>query len=73
MPHIIVKLWPGRSEEQKIALAEKINRAMQEVMLIEEDNISIAFEEVPKDKWMEAVYKPDILAKEKQLYKRPGY
>jgi len=24
MPHIIVKLWPGRTEEQKRQLAEKI-------------------------------------------------
>jgi len=24
MPHVIVKLWPGKSEQQKARLAEKI-------------------------------------------------
>jgi len=24
MPHVIVKLWPGKSEEQKVRLAEGI-------------------------------------------------
>jgi len=73
MPHIIVKLWPGRSEEQKYALAGKMADAMKEVMGIEDESISIAFEEVPKDKWTEEVYKPDITAKQKMLYKKPGY
>ncbi len=26
MPHIIVKLWPGKAEEQKIRLAERITK-----------------------------------------------
>ena len=26
MPHVIVKLWPGKSEAQKARLAEKITR-----------------------------------------------
>jgi 4-oxalocrotonate tautomerase len=73
MPHIIVKLWPGRSEEQKIALANKMAEAMEEVMAIEEKHISVAFEEIPKEKWLEEVYQPDIVAKEKLLYKKPGY
>lgn len=73
MPHIIVKLWPGRSEEDKIALAAKMTEAMKETMSIEDKSISIAFEEIPKENWTEEVYKPDILAKEKFLYKKPGY
>ena len=73
MPHIIVKLWPGRSEEQKIALAKRMVEAMEEIMAIEDKNISIAYEEIPKENWMEKVYKPDILAKENLIYKKPGY
>ena len=73
MPHIIVKLWPGRSEEDKIALTEKMIEAMKETMSIEDKSISIAFEEIPKENWTEEVYKPDILAKENLLYKKPGY
>ncbi|KUO65335.1 MAG: 4-oxalocrotonate tautomerase [Gracilibacter sp. BRH_c7a] len=73
MPHIIVKLWPGRSEEQKIALTEKISESMKETMGVEDKSISISFEEIPKENWTEEVYKPDIMAKEDLLYKKPGY
>lgn len=73
MPHIIVKLWPGRSEEQKIALTERITKAIEETMAIDEKSISIAFEEIRKENWKEEVYKPDIIAKSNLLYKKPGY
>lgn len=73
MPHIIVKLWPGRSEDQKKALALRLTEAMQEALAADEKSISIAIEEVPKERWNEEVYQPDILAKENLLYKRPGY
>lgn len=73
MPHIIVKLWPGRSEEQKKALAERMAEAMKEILSAEDKSISIAFEEVPKENWMEEVYQPEIVAKENLLYKKPGY
>ena len=31
MPHVIVKLWPGKSERQKVRLAEKI---VEDVMTV---------------------------------------
>jgi 4-oxalocrotonate tautomerase len=30
-------------------------------------------EEVPSGEWREKVYEPDIRAKERSLYKKPGY
>lgn len=73
VPHIIVKLWPGRSEDQKIALANRMNEAMQEIMGIEDRSISIAFEEIAKEKWMTEVYQPEVVEKANLLYKKPGY
>jgi len=32
MPHIIVKLWPGRSEQEKKTLAEKITHAVMDTL-----------------------------------------
>ncbi|HET9131743.1 MAG TPA: tautomerase family protein [Terriglobia bacterium] len=29
MPHVIVKLWPGKTDEQKKQLADRITRAMK--------------------------------------------
>ena len=73
MPHVIVKLWPGKSEKQKAKLAEEITRAVMSVLNYGEDSVSVAMEEVGPDQWMDKVYKPDILGKPKQIYKQPGY
>jgi 4-oxalocrotonate tautomerase len=73
MPHVIVKLWPGKSEKQKAKLAEEITRAVMTVLNYGEDSVSVAMEEVEPEQWMDAVYGPDILGKTKQIYKKPGY
>ena len=73
MPHVIVKLWPGKSEEQKTKLADEITRAVMTVLNYGEESVSVALEEVEPSAWMDQVYKPDILGKPKQIYKKPGY
>jgi len=73
MPHIIVKLWPGRTEEQKLDLTDRIAKAVTEAINAPDSSISVAIEEIPKEKWTEDVYKPDIIGKENTLYKKPGY
>jgi 4-oxalocrotonate tautomerase len=73
MPHVVVKLWPGKSEKQKEELAEDITRAVMTVLNYGEESVSVAMEEVKADEWMDKVYKPDILGKPKQIYKKPGY
>jgi len=73
MPHIIVKLIPGRTEEQKKELTDKIVQAVEETVNAGQSSISVSFEEIPNEKWESQVYKPDILGKEKTLYKKPGY
>jgi len=69
MPHVIVKLYPGRTEEQKKKLAEKITLAVIDAVNVPEDSISIGIEEIPKEQWDEAVKKPDIIAKQKTIYR----
>jgi 4-oxalocrotonate tautomerase len=32
MPHVIVKLWPGKSERQKTQLAQEITEAVMKVL-----------------------------------------
>jgi 4-oxalocrotonate tautomerase len=73
MPHVIVKLWPGKSEKQKAKLAEEITRAVTTVLNYGEESVSVAIEEVKSNEWMDKVYKPDVLGKPKQIYKKPGY
>jgi 4-oxalocrotonate tautomerase len=73
MPHVIVKLWPGKSEKQKVKLAEEITKAVMTVLKYGEESVSVAMEEVGADAWMDKVYKPDILGKPETIYKQPGY
>ncbi|MCB0374370.1 MAG: tautomerase family protein [Lewinellaceae bacterium] len=73
MPHIIVKLWPGKSESQKKKLAEALVTAVQSVIGYGEESFSVAIEEVEAKDWAEKVYRPDIVAQQEKLYKEPGY
>ena len=73
MPHVIVKLWPGKSEVQKQHLADKITKDLIEVLNCGDKSVSVAFEEVSSDDWKQEVYKPDIQEKWDKLYKKPGY
>jgi 4-oxalocrotonate tautomerase len=73
MPHVIVKLWSGKSEKQKIKLAEEITKAVMTTLNYGEESVSVAMEEIDPKDWTEKVYKPDILAKPEQIYKKPGY
>jgi 4-oxalocrotonate tautomerase len=73
MPHVIVKLWPGKSEQQKIRLAEEIVKDAMNVLNYGEESVSVAIEEVEPHDWAEKVYKPNILNNSEKLYKTPGY
>ena len=73
MPHVVVKLWPGKSEQQKIQLTEEIVKDVMSVLHAGEASISVAIEEINPEDWAEQVYKPDIQDKRQNLYKEPGY
>lgn len=73
MPHVTVKLWPGKSEQQKTKLAEEITKNVMEVLGYGEEAVSVAFEEVSAEDWAANVYKPDILDQPEKVYKKPGY
>lgn len=73
MPHVVVKLWPGKSEQQKSKLAEAIARDVVTILGASDDSVSIAFEEVAANDWAARVYRPEIRDKWNQVYKKPGY
>lgn len=73
MPHVIVKLYSGRSEQQKQRLAEEMTKAVMTVLNSGEESISVAIEDVKPSDWADKVYKPDILGKPASIYKKPGY
>lgn len=73
MPHVIVKLWSGKSEQQKKKLAEEVTKAVMSTLNYGEESVSVGIEEVKPQDWTDQVYKPDILGKRETLYKEPGY
>jgi len=73
MPHVIVKLYPGRSDEQKTRLAEEIVKDVVTIAKCEEKSVSVAFEEIKPEDWADRVYRPDILENPQTIYKKPGY
>ena len=73
MPHVIVKLWPGKSEQEKTRLAEEITEDVMDVLHYGEEAVSVAIEEIKPQDWAEKVYTPEILNSSEKLYKKPGY
>ena len=51
MPFIEVKLYEGRSREQKQALVDKITEAFVEIAGTPREHVWIVFRDVPKDQW----------------------
>ena len=63
MPHVVVKLWPGKSEQQKTRLAQEITDSVMSVLNYGAESVSVGFEEVESQEWAEKVYRLDIKAK----------
>jgi 4-oxalocrotonate tautomerase len=72
MPHISVKLYPGRSHEQKQMLADEMTRTLMSVLGSKREAISVGIEDIAKDDWAELVDKTEIMAKPDTIYKRSG-
>jgi 4-oxalocrotonate tautomerase len=73
MPHIIVKIYPGRTEQQKKQLTDAIVKDVVAFAGVDESSVSVAIEEIPPAEWTEKVYTPDIQKNWDKLYKKPGY
>lgn len=73
MPHIIVKLWTGKSEAQKKKLADELTKTAMAVIGYGEESFSVAIEDVEPSDWKQKVYQPDIIGQKENLYKEPGY
>ena len=73
MPHVIVKLWPGKSEQQKTHLAEAITKDVTSILHYGEESVSVAMEEIKPGEWAEKVYRAELKDNLDKLYKKPRY
>lgn len=49
MPYVTVKMLPGRTDEQKKALVEKVTDAVSETTGAPKENVVVFIEEMPKN------------------------
>lgn len=73
MPHVIVKLWPGKTELQKTELAEALTNEVMRVLGASAQAVSVGIEEIAPEEWAAKVHEPDIEARPETIYKAPGY
>jgi 4-oxalocrotonate tautomerase len=50
MPHVIVKLYSGKSERQKQALAQAVTEAVTSTLNYGEESVSVGIEDVELDR-----------------------
>ncbi|MEW9079345.1 tautomerase family protein [Terrisporobacter glycolicus] len=70
MPHINIKMYPGRSEEVKAKLAKHTKEFMVKELEMDEKFISISVEEIDKENWQSEVMDK---IKDEELYERPNF
>jgi 4-oxalocrotonate tautomerase len=51
MPVIEVKMFAGRTDEQKRRLAKRITEATMEVLGVKAEAVRVIFYDVPKENW----------------------
>lgn len=73
LPHVVIRLYPGKTEEQKKELTDAIVNDFVNILKNKEEVVTVAIEEVEKEEWAEKVYKPLIEDNWDKLYKKPGY
>lgn len=73
MPHVVIKMRPGRSDELKAKLADAVAKALIDTIGVPEKALSVGIEEVEADDWIPHLYEPEIAGKVSTLYRKPGY
>ena len=57
MPHIALNMYPGRTEEVKRDLAEKIRDFAAKEMNIGKEHFTVTIKEIPAEHWKEELSK----------------
>ena len=68
MPHIAITMIPGRDEEAKRALAQKMQDFMVKELGIDAKFVSVSVQDIPAEDWAKSMKQfPDDI-----LYVKPG-
>lgn len=73
MPHVEIKCYSGRTDEQKKECAEKIAEVISQTLGCNTSSVSVAIKDIAPEDWKEKVWDANIIPDEKILFKKPGY
>lgn len=73
MPHVILKIAAGKSQEEKTALAQALSDAVTTTLACDEKFVSVGIEDIEVSDWTEKVFVPEIAGKPELIFKKPGY
>ena len=71
MPHIIIKMLKGRTDEQKTMAAEKVAAALTDAIGCDPKHISVSVEDYTPQQWQD-VFRADV-TESTHIYKEPHY
>ncbi len=72
MPHISVKMIEGRSDEQKKALAEALEKALTETLGCSSKWVTVSIEDFDGKQWQK-VFEDEVIKKDDKLFKKAEY
>lgn len=73
MPHVVLKMYPGVTEEQKAKIAEEITGVITRITEKDPIYVTVDIRDVATKDWNEDVYRAEIIPNLDKLYKKPGY
>lgn len=73
MPHVEIKCFPGRTEDQKKECAERIAEVIADTLGCKITSVSVTIRDIPEEDWKEKVWDKSIIPDAEYLYKKPGY
>lgn len=73
MPHVEIKCFPGRTDEQKRECAAQIAEVIANTLGCETSSVSVAIKDVEQSEWKDEVWDKYIIPDEQCMYKKPGY
>ena len=73
MPHVEIKCFSGRTDDQKRKCAMKVAEDIAEILGCDLSCVSVAIKDIEKEDWKEKVWDQNIVPHEKILYLKPGY
>jgi 4-oxalocrotonate tautomerase len=73
MPHVEIKCYPGRTEEQKRKCADQTALVVAETLGCDLSSVSVAIKDIAADEWKVKVWDTIIVPDEEFMFKKPGY